>query len=87
MTSNWNVNWLWGGSSSSSSSSSKGGSDNDSSSTAGTEGGTFLIGLKMGKRGQTRFKFIESKRLNTETVAGIKDMNLGRVVRGEKIGL
>lgn len=38
----------------------------------------------MGRRGQTRYRWFD--RLNTETVAGIKDMNLGRVVWGEKRG-
>ena len=40
----------------------------------------------MGRRWQTRYRLIETKRLNTETVAGIKDMNLGRVVGGQKRG-
>ena len=38
----------------------------------------------MGRRGQTRYRWYD--RLNTETVVGIKDMNLGRVVRGQKRG-
>ncbi|XP_012342034.1 uncharacterized protein LOC105735451 [Apis florea] len=41
--------------------------------------GTILEGIKSGSAMQTRFKLIPDAHLNAETVAGIRDMNLGRI--------
>lgn len=40
--------------------------------------GTVLEGIKSGTTMQTRFKLIPAH-LNPETIAGIRDMNLGRI--------
>lgn len=41
--------------------------------------GTILEGIKSGSAMQTRFKLIPDAHLNAETIAGIRDMNLGRI--------
>lgn len=41
--------------------------------------GSVFEGIKSGSIMQTRFKLIPDAHLNTETVAGIRDMNLGRI--------
>ncbi|KAG6804139.1 hypothetical protein HZU73_00539 [Apis mellifera caucasica] len=41
--------------------------------------GTVLEGIKSGTTMQTRFKLIPDAHLNPETIAGIRDMNLGRI--------
>ena len=83
MTSNW-YNWIWGGSSSSNQPADH--NDSDYYSSDLSKSGQLLEGIEMAKRSQTRYKLIKAKRLNTETVAGIKDMNLGKVSHGVKRG-
>lgn len=85
MTSPW-YSWIWSESSSLSSNQLGDHNDEDQPASALSQTGQLLEGIEMGKRGQMRYRLIEAKRLNTETVAGIKDMNLGRVSHGVKRG-
>ena len=39
-----------------------------------------------GALNQNRFKFIPKAHLNSQTVAGIRDMNLGRIKNGKPVG-
>lgn len=43
--------------------------------------------LQMSKAMQTRFRLIPSSALNKVTVAGIRDMSLGRVKNGQPVGI
>ncbi|EYC21363.1 hypothetical protein Y032_0019g3773 [Ancylostoma ceylanicum] len=43
--------------------------------------------LQMSKAMQTRFKLIPKAALNKVTVAGIRDMSLGRVKDGKPVGM
>lgn len=43
--------------------------------------------LQMSKAMQTRFQLIPASALNDVTVAGIRDMSLGRVRNGQPVGM
>ena len=60
------------------------------SETTSGELGRNLEGIVAGRLAQTRYELLRGtghNRLNLETVAGIKDMYLGKVKNGAKIGM
>ena len=61
----------------------------DNSENTSNQVGQALEGVVAGIKSQTRFKLLSGwghNRLNTETVAGIKDMTLGKLKNGVKVG-
>lgn len=48
--------------------------------------GRFAEGAISGEAMQTRFQRIPARHLNRETVAGVRDMNLGRIRNSKHIG-
>ncbi|XP_033341733.2 uncharacterized protein LOC117229413 [Megalopta genalis] len=48
--------------------------------------GKVFEGIKAGSKMQTRFQILDNKKLSKETVAGIQDMNLGKIKNGRPSG-